>query len=121
MPRRPGKPHVLRTTRTLLKMSQPELAARVGVTPVAIKMIESGKLKLSPYLANQLAIFLKVNPEQLMENSEPETPRDAFGEPWTPETFRARRMPTKAEIRRELKASAQLIEGLFSDSAHEGS
>jgi transcriptional regulator with XRE-family HTH domain len=105
----------------LLKISQPELAARVGVTPITIKMIEGGRLKLSPKLANQLAIYLQVNPEQLIKNYEPETPRDALGDPWTPKTFKAGRKPTKAEIKKEVRAGARLIEALLLDSVRQAS
>jgi len=121
MPRKPGKPHVLRTVRTKLGISQAELAARVGVTAIAIKMIEGGRLKLSPKLANQLAIYLQVNPEQLIENYEPGTPRDALGDPWIPETFKAGRKPTKTEIKKETKTNARLIEALLLDSVRQGS
>jgi DNA-binding XRE family transcriptional regulator len=76
MPRPPSHPlHVLQTVRDRLDLTQEQLAKAVGVKTVTIRKIESGKLKPGKDLAFRIMCETELDPDQLMENFEPEKPR----------------------------------------------
>jgi transcriptional regulator with XRE-family HTH domain len=75
MPRIPSNPHVLRTARSRLGLSQIQLAELVGVAPITIRRIEAGQLNLGRSLAVRISIATSLDTEQLLDNADPETPR----------------------------------------------
>ena len=81
MPRKPSNPHVLRTVRGWGKLSQPALARLVDVEPITIRKIENGDLKPSRKLAHRIATATGINPNQIIENFDPETPYSVMGPP----------------------------------------
>jgi transcriptional regulator with XRE-family HTH domain len=116
MPRKPSNPHVLRTARTILGFTQRRLAQRVGKAVITIQKIESGQIKPSRKLANRLSIETGVDPKQLMENFEPETPYVVMAHPemLTLEKFKTRKKLTLNEttvpaIEREVDILAKSI------------
>jgi transcriptional regulator with XRE-family HTH domain len=74
MPRPPSHPHVLRTARQRKGFTQTRLAKRAGVSVATIKQIESGKTKVSRITANRIATILRLDVQQLQENSDPDSP-----------------------------------------------
>lgn len=107
MPRPPSVPHVLRTARKIRGLTQEALARRVRVATITIKQIESGRIKLSRQLAHRISIVTRLDTQQLLDNSEPDSPKlhpDHWTEP-----------PTQEEIDRETKLLSDGIKlGLLS-------
>ena len=93
MPRKPTKIHVVRTARTIWGLKQKQLAQQAGVGVETIKRIENGSLKPSKDLALRLAAILAIDPEQIRENFDAETPYLFMGHPevLTKEAVKARR------------------------------
>jgi DNA-binding XRE family transcriptional regulator len=115
---------VLRSTRNLYKLSRERLAVLVGVAPITIKNIESGKLKPSATLAYQIFMQTFLNPTQLIENSWPDTPMDPGGEPLKAacmEQIRERRRQSisQEEVDDYLRLFTAVLESLFDSSLAE--
>jgi DNA-binding XRE family transcriptional regulator len=89
MTTKPMPLHVLRTLRKRCGLSQAKLAGMVGASLTAIKQIETGRLRPSPMLAHRVYMQTGLSPDQLLENSFPETPFHAMGMEITKETFQA--------------------------------
>jgi transcriptional regulator with XRE-family HTH domain len=128
MPRKPSYPHVLRTVRALRELSQPALARLVGVEPITIRKIENGELKPSRKLANRLAIETGVDPNQIIENFDPQTPYPVMGHPevLSKESWKTRREPkldepTLRAIEREVNATAIDLNEMLKASVPKGS
>jgi len=83
MSRKPRSPHVLRSTRHLYSLSQAKLAAMVGCATITIKNVENGTLQPSSSLAHRIFMQTGLDPGQLIENFDPETPRGVIGQPLT--------------------------------------
>ena len=75
MPRPPSAAHVLRTARQKLNLSQEKLAAAVGTSTMTIKKVEACKSALNPKLAQRISIITRLDTEQLLNNSDPATPK----------------------------------------------
>ena len=128
MPRKPSYPHVLRTVRALRGLSQPALARLVGVEPITIRKIENGELKPSRKLANRLATETGVDPNQIIENFDPESPHPVMGHPeiltkqdWTTRKKPKLDEPTLKAIEREVKATADDVREMLKASVPKGS
>ena len=114
MATRAPRPHVLRTTRHLYRLSQAKMAAKVGVKPITIKSIEAGKLRPSPYLAYLVFQQTALDPQQLIANSEPESPRNTFGEPLNPDDMnRTRQARERFENQEHVDAHVQIFSALL--------
>jgi DNA-binding XRE family transcriptional regulator len=74
MSRTPSKPHVLRTARIQLGLTQAKLASLVGASTIAIKRIEGGSMKVSRQMAQRISTVTRLDFQQLLDNSEPESP-----------------------------------------------
>jgi DNA-binding XRE family transcriptional regulator len=125
MATRVPRPHVLRTTRHLYRLSQAKMAAKVGVKPITIKSIEAGKLRPSPYLAYLIFQQTALDPQQLITNSEPESPRNTFGEPLNPDEMnrlRQARQPreTQQQVDANVRNFSALLTLVLDASAREG-
>jgi DNA-binding XRE family transcriptional regulator len=55
----------------MVGITQVQLAKRAGVSPVAIKKIENGVLKVSDSMAIRLAMATGLDPKEIVENVEP--------------------------------------------------
>ena len=123
MPRRPTEPHVLRTVRARHGLSQLALARLVGVETVTIKKIEGDQLKLSRKLAHRISIATGADPQQLIDNSEPETPYmvGAYPEELTRERFQARQQPKLKDVEEAGRILAKAIQQMLRDSIPKGS
>jgi DNA-binding XRE family transcriptional regulator len=70
MPRKPSHPSVVRDLRCqALKLTQAQLAERLGVQTVTIKGIENGAFRISPRLALALATLLNLDYKDIMANN----------------------------------------------------
>jgi transcriptional regulator with XRE-family HTH domain len=123
MPRKPGNPHVLRTIRARHELSQPALARLVGVEAITIKKIESGQLKLSRKLAHRISIATGADPQQLIDNFEPQTPYlvGAHPEELTRESVQARRKPKLKDVDEAARILGQAIQEMLRASVRKGS
>jgi transcriptional regulator with XRE-family HTH domain len=115
---------VLRSTRKLYGFSREKLASRVGVAPITIKQIETGKLKPSALLAYQIYMQTGLNPDQLIKNSSPETPRHPGGEPLTGDYMERireirRQSVSQEEVDMSVQHFAAVLESLFDSSLPE--
>jgi len=65
MPRPPKFDHVVRKLRKIIRYTQARLAAELGVSEIAVKKIENGKLALSDQMKKRLMIVTGVDPTSL--------------------------------------------------------
>ena len=128
MPRPPTNIHVLQTARKILGLTQAHLALRVGVATVTIQKIEGGKMRLRRKLANKISIATAVDPQQLIENFDPETPYLVMAHPekLTRENAQARQKPKLDEstldvIDREVYVLAESMREMLRASVMKGS
>jgi transcriptional regulator with XRE-family HTH domain len=75
MPRPPSHPHVVRTARKILGISQKDLAARVGIATVTLQKFENGDSSISQEVAERIASELEVDVWDIIENRDPLHPR----------------------------------------------
>lgn len=61
-------PHFLREWRKFRKLTQDELAARVGTSKSVISDMERGQLQLSPKWARRIAPILETQPGHLLDH-----------------------------------------------------
>jgi len=88
MPRPPSYPHVLRTARNILGLTQKDLAARVGIATVTLQKFENGDASISREIAFRIANETFLDLHQLIENKDPHHPLDwIFGTPLTKESL----------------------------------
>jgi DNA-binding XRE family transcriptional regulator len=92
MPRPPSISHPLRTARRILGLSQPQFGAQVGVSGITIQQIENHVMKMSPGLAQKIAITFGLDSDQLLAAVEPKRPRFFDGDTFTREGYEARKM-----------------------------
>jgi len=107
MSTKPEPVHVLRTVRKLYGLSQQKLATLAGCSLAAIKQIETGRLRPGPDLADRIRMQTGLDPDQLIENSSPETPVDVMGIPLSKET-----LEWMEEVREESQTRQQVDESL---------
>jgi transcriptional regulator with XRE-family HTH domain len=101
------KPHVLRTLRQRYGLSQSKLAALIGRATITVKLVESGRLKVSPELAHRIFMVTGLDPGQLIENFLPEEPMDPMQFPLTSATFAWRK-----EARKDAQSEKHVEESL---------
>ena len=75
MPRPPSYPHVLRTARNILGLTQKDLAARVGIATVTLQKFENGDASISRELALRIASETGLDVIDLIKNKDPLHPR----------------------------------------------
>lgn len=68
----------LRAWREFRRITQSELARRVGTTPPVISLLESGERQLSPKWLYRLAPALQTTPGHLMEHDPNDLPTDVL-------------------------------------------
>src|SRR4030081_2751159 len=75
MPRPPTHPHVVRTARKILGISQKDLAARVGIATVTLQKFENGDSSISRDVAGRIASEMGLDATQVIKNKDPLHPR----------------------------------------------
>ena len=86
MPRPVTHAHVLRDLRNTIKLTQSQLAQRLGIARITVNKIENGKIKLPPALAARIHILTGISLEELGKGSEGRLV-DHFGNPYSAERF----------------------------------
>jgi DNA-binding XRE family transcriptional regulator len=128
MPRSSSHPHVLRTVRERLGLTQEKLAKEVGVKKITIQKIELGKNKPGRELAFRIMAETGLDPMQLMENTEPQSPYLVRGHPEqvTRESYEARRnlklgdKRVQEEISRDVELFSKIIRQMLETSVARG-
>jgi transcriptional regulator with XRE-family HTH domain len=114
MPRQPTHPHVLRTARLILGMSQKDLAARVGIATVTLQKFENGEASISRKLAWRISMTTDLNMDQLMNNRDPKHPRSGtFGIPLTKAIGLPRCVYTEADTENAIGRLVPVIRDLL--------
>ena len=121
--------HVLSTMRKRCKMSQSKLARLAGCSLPTIKQIERGRLRPSAGLAHRIYMQTGLNPEQIMNNVNPEEPLGVTGEPFTEENFTVaqaemqkghRAYETQEQIDEDIRFYAAVLTLVLDASIREG-
>ena len=121
-------PHVLRTVRHRLGLTQETLAKEVGVKTITIQKIELGKNKPGRELAFRIMAVTGLDPVQLIENSEPESPYlvRCHPEQVTRENYETRKSlrpsdeKVQKEINRDVELFSKIIRQMFEVSIARG-
>ena len=86
MPRPVTHAHVLRDLRNTIKLTQSQLAQRLGISRIYVNKIENGQIKLPPALAARIHILTGISLEELGKGPEGRLIDDS-GNPYSAERF----------------------------------
>jgi transcriptional regulator with XRE-family HTH domain len=115
MPRKPSRPSVVRKSRQILGLTQPELARLVGCSRITLEKFENGSATfISDDLVARIAGELGLNFWQLRENWNPEeTPTTINGEPLSIETYEKLKAERQAAISKERVDQDRRVHQMF--------